>query len=99
MQKGSVKIDCDDQCRELKNQKERAQEVELAKKKKEEELKNQREVEKFERKFKPRRKGRERTESVNDSENNNHMYIMRAVYFAFVCIIVAIVTFYMTERM
>ncbi|XP_015119941.1 NF-X1-type zinc finger protein NFXL1 [Diachasma alloeum] len=99
VQRGNVKIECDQQCKELKQQKERAQAVELAKKKKEEELKNQREVEKFERKFKPRRKGKERAESVESSGNNNYMYIIRGLYFAVVCIIVAIVTFYMTERM
>ncbi|XP_053989635.1 NF-X1-type zinc finger protein NFXL1-like, partial [Hylaeus volcanicus] len=60
VQKQQIRIQCDDVCKKLKNERSQAEAILLERKRQAEEIRNQEEIEKFERKFKPRRKGKEK---------------------------------------
>ncbi|CAD6208541.1 GSCOCG00010535001-RA-CDS [Cotesia congregata] len=75
VQKGNAVVACDDHCEALKIEKERLREAELEKKKREEEIKNRKEIEKFERKFKPRRKSVKSDENLDQGQKNDYIFL------------------------
>lgn len=73
---GEATVKCDSICEEKKRERIQAQEAEMAKKRKEEELRNQREVEKFERKFKPKRKCKDKNNDEPHAGETRFNYLM-----------------------
>lgn len=60
VQKQEISIKCDEICIKLKNEKRQAEAALLEQRRQAEEMRNQEEIKKFERKFKSRRKGRDK---------------------------------------
>ena len=89
IRKGQGIVECDDVCRQKREELERAREIEIAKKNKEEELRNQREIEMFEKKFKPRRKMKDRSHNNDNSKSSSKNWIKYLI----LSIILAIVAF------
>lgn len=99
VQKNEIKIECDNECRDIKMEKERVRKIELEKKRKEEELRNQREIEKFERKFKPRRKEKEKLMNNDDNiRDNNWSLLKKFISFGILSSIIISFFFYLSEK-
>lgn len=96
VQKGNIKINCDDECIAVKIEKDKLREIEIAKKKKQEEIKNQIEVERFERKFKPKKKSKDKYESNEELQYDN-IFIKKIILFGIIFIVTVIVSIYMTN--
>lgn len=90
---GEAVVKCDDVCQEKKKERVLAQEAELSRKKKEEEIKNQREVEKFERKFKPRRKCKDKSNDEPTVEESRYNYVVW-ILAVLVIVVAGLVTFF-----
>lgn len=90
-------MSCDEVCKQKKFEMEKIKEEALAKKRKEEELKNQKEIEQFERKFKPKKKGRDRHRLEQNSDDaNSNLY--RVLMTSFVIILASVISlFYYTN--
>ncbi|XP_046470529.1 NF-X1-type zinc finger protein NFXL1 isoform X1 [Neodiprion pinetum] len=87
---GGAVVECDAVCQEKKKERIQAQEAEAERKKREEELRNQREVEKFERKFKPRRKCKDKTNNeprVKETKFNYLKWLAAILVFAIACLV------------
>lgn len=67
-------MECDNLCQKRKEELDKIREIVLEKKQKEEELKNQKEIEMFEKKFKPKRRGKERHLNKELSNNKTGSY-------------------------
>lgn len=97
VQKEEISIKCDDICAKLINEKRQAEAALLEQKRQAEEIRNQQEIEKFERKFKPRRKGKDKFDKKqlqNETCNNYRKYWILGIL---ICTI-GIVIFYMTAQ-
>ena len=95
VQKEGISIKCDDVCTRLKNERRQAEAALLEQKRRAEEMRNQQEIEKFERKFKPRRKGKDKSDkklSQNETRGNYWKYWILSVL---ICLI-GVVIFYAT---
>lgn len=78
---GKAVVECDNVCRKKKEELDRVRELEEEKKRAEEALKNQREIEMFEKKFKPKRKGKNRyqnTENMDEQSSHKWYWIIAA---------------------
>lgn len=67
-------MECDDLCKEKKEQLDRIREIEVEKKRKEDKLKNQKEIEMFEKKFKRKQRGRNRHHLKEELKNKSGCY-------------------------
>lgn len=82
LQKAEIHIKCDDVCDKLKSEKYQAEAALLEQKRQEEEMRNQQEIEKFQRKFKPRRKGKDKFDKMklqDKTGNNYRIYLILAI--------------------
>lgn len=87
IQKDEICIKCDDVCNKLKMEKRQAEAALLEQKRQAEEIRNQQEIEKFERKFKPRRKGKDKFDKkqlLNENYNNYRKYWILAILICFI---------------
>lgn len=98
LQKCFVKItlECDSVCESLKNERKKAEEAIIAKKLEEEKLRNLEEIEKFEKKFKPRRKRKNKYENSDPSQENAKNKCRSAWILAIIVSIIGITIVYMT---
>ena len=97
---GTITVDCDNVCRKIKEEQDKQREIEMARKRQEEEARNQLEVEKFERKFKPRRKGKGRTQMSDDLDTGrSSLFKKAAAAVGILLIAISCAVFYANERM
>ncbi|KAJ8683711.1 hypothetical protein QAD02_019503 [Eretmocerus hayati] len=73
VRKGKATVQCDDVCQKRKEELDLLKKIESEKKRKQEELKNRKEVEMFEKKFKPRRRGRDRHQNEEQSHDSGNI--------------------------
>lgn len=93
MQKQQPQIKCDDVCKQLKNEKSQAEAALLEQKRQAEKMRNQEEIEKFERKFKPRRKGKDKFDRKHSQQEANNNYWKYCILGILMCI-VGVIVFY-----
>ncbi|XP_024944259.1 NF-X1-type zinc finger protein NFXL1 isoform X2 [Cephus cinctus] len=90
-------VDCDNVCQEKKEERRRAHELEMEKKRKEDEIKNQKEIEQFERKFiKSKRKGKDKVPMEVLKKNASGRMWTNIFQIVTVIILVAGLTIYAT---
>lgn len=94
IRKGNGIVKCDDVCQKIKDELEKARELEIAKKNKEEELKNQREIEMFEKKFKPKRKMKDRSHQNDKSKSGSRGWTKYWILALLFLIIAFAITYY-----
>ncbi|XP_020287861.1 NF-X1-type zinc finger protein NFXL1 isoform X2 [Pseudomyrmex gracilis] len=70
LQKEQITVECDNICESLMNERKEAEEARMAKKREVEELRNRKEIEKFQKKFKPRRKRKDKYEKSEQLREN-----------------------------
>lgn len=93
---GNGIVKCDETCQKIKDELEKARELEIAKKNKEEELRNQKEIEMFEKKFKPKRKMKDRSHQ-NDKSKSDSRNWTKYWLFALILLVIAIaITYFFT---
>lgn len=97
LQKEQIIVECDNVCESLKIERKEAQEAIIAKKREAEELRNREEIEKFEKKFKPRRKRKDKYENSELSQGNMRNKCRNTWIVAIVVSIIGIVIVYMTS--
>ncbi|KOX72431.1 NF-X1-type zinc finger protein NFXL1 [Melipona quadrifasciata] len=98
VQKEGISIKCDDVCMRLKNERRQAEVALLEQKRRAEEMRNQQEIEKFERKFKPRRKGKDKSDknpSQNETRGNYERYWILGVL---ICLISVVIFYAIIEQ-
>lgn len=95
VQKERIEVPCDEVCTKLKKEKSQAEAALLAQKRQAEEIRNQEEIEKFERKFKPRRKGRDKLDRKQLRKEANNNYWKYSILTIFICVI-GIAVYYTT---
>ncbi|KAI4480690.1 hypothetical protein M0802_014162 [Mischocyttarus mexicanus] len=95
IQEKKIVVECDSICQSLINEKDEANKIKEIQRKREEELRNQEEIEKFQRKFKPRRKAKDKLkkELANSKEKNSKTYILVLISTIFIAIISIIVIY------
>lgn len=89
-------MECDSVCESLKNERKEAQKAMIAKKLEEEELRNREEIEKFEKKFKPRRKRKDKYENLKLSQENARNKYLNVWILAIIVSIIGIIIMYIT---
>lgn len=87
VQKQEISINCDDICIKLKNEKRQAEAALLEQKRQAEEMRNQEEIQKFERKFKSRRKGKDKFDRKQLQEETNSHYMKYWILAVLICLI------------
>jgi len=83
-------------CESLKNERKKIQEAMIAKKLEEEELRNREEIEKFEKKFKPKRKRKDKYENSKQFEKDARNKYCNIWILAIIVSIIGIIAVYMT---
>ncbi|XP_011876774.1 PREDICTED: NF-X1-type zinc finger protein NFXL1 [Vollenhovia emeryi] len=96
LQKEPITVECDGVCESLRNERKEAQEAMIARKLEEEELRNREEIEKFEKKFKPRRKRKDKYDSAKQSRGSAKNRYRSAWILAIIVSIVGIIIAYLT---
>lgn len=97
VQKGGIVVDCDEECKKLLAEKVRSREIEVMRKLREEEIRNQREIEKFERKFKPKKKVKDKFENIQDIKGGHTNFWVKVFGGGIVCSLIVLITFYITD--
>lgn len=87
VQKQQIHIECDDICKKLKIERSQAEAILLEQKRQAEEICNQEEIEKFERKFKPRRKGKDKFNKKQLQRETSSSYWKYWISTILICII------------
>lgn len=87
VQKEEIRIKCDDVCDKVKSEKREAEAAMLEQKRQAEQIRNQQEIEKFERKFKPRRKGKDKFDKRQLQKETGSAYRKYWILAILICLI------------
>lgn len=98
VQKKEIVIACDAVCEKLKDERRQAQAAIIERKRQAEEMRNQEEIEKYERKFKPKRKGRDKFDNKKFlQKDTGHSYKLFWILGIFLCV-AGILIFYVNDN-
>ncbi|KOC62472.1 NF-X1-type zinc finger protein NFXL1 [Habropoda laboriosa] len=98
VQKEEIHIECDNVCIKLKNEKRQAQVALLEQERRAEKIRNQQEIEKFERKFKPRRKGKDKFDKKQLQKKICNSYKKYWILAIFICLIGIVIIYVCVKK-